>query len=69
MRTTLKLSTVYEQFFVQKFERDSECTYIIRVAAPDDRSLRNVEDVVTASDDRMEPQQWVIGVYGEDTYT
>lgn len=65
----LKLSTVYEQFFVQKFEGDSKCTYIIRVAAPDGRSLRNVEDVVTASDDRMEPQQWVINVYGEDTYT
>ncbi|KAL4071064.1 hypothetical protein V8B97DRAFT_1917653, partial [Scleroderma yunnanense] len=56
-------------FFVDKLDGPN-CTYYIRVSHDNDhRFLRNVDGVVTASEDRMIPQEWVINNYGEGTYT
>ncbi|KIM50986.1 hypothetical protein SCLCIDRAFT_694621, partial [Scleroderma citrinum Foug A] len=58
------------KFFVEKFEGDSKCTYTIRLSdSGDDRYLRNVNGVVSASADYGIPQRWVINAYGEDSYT
>ena len=68
--TVLKSTMHYKQFFVEKFEGDSKCTYTIRLSdSGDDRYLRNVNGVVSASADYGIPQRWVINAYGEDSYT
>ena len=60
----------YKQFFVKKFEGDSKCTYTIHLSdSGDDRYLRNVNSVVSASANYGIPQRWVINTYGEDSYT
>ncbi|KAL4071065.1 hypothetical protein V8B97DRAFT_484027 [Scleroderma yunnanense] len=46
------------------------CTYHISVRGFDVRRyLRNVDGVLTASDDRMAPQEWVISPYSPGLYT
>ena len=60
----------YKQFFIEKFEDDSKCAYTIRLSdSGDDRYLRNVNGIVSASADRGIPQRWVINAYGRESYT
>ena len=60
----------YKQFFVEKFEGPSGCTYTIRVSEPgDDRFLRDVKGIVNASADNGIPQRWIIHASGDASYT
>ena len=65
----LKSTMRYKQFFVERFEDDSKCTYTIRLSdSSDHRYLRNVSGTVSASANRGIPQRWVMNPYGKDSY-